>query len=927
MKLRFLLPALLSIMMNSTMAAPNTAKLEDPGIPGIQIIASDSAEFQALPYAKYAPPGAYAIKNNTNQKITGLSVLWESTNDRVGAKAGPFDGWAGVDPGQEVIVWPNGMISASGKIGEAFGTAVRGFVEYVVLDDGSVYGPAWSWEYLSEGATYRRDLFAAALKAPDVAKFVADQKTKAFDQDRWKRAGWNENIAQAMSDAINDLTQFEFQNSIDTKKKAGLAHLHRHMAIANKHVGRMARKKSNYYEATERQWSAKRAAAIAPEGINPAAWRIYSMFGLCEGPGLSSGGNPLGVRSTIYKDSACNYPPTYAMGDIAPNGMVLSTSDLAPNQTLGWSFSTWCVWASIDDDPMSVEQVKLQPNYWEYDSEYYNKLLTPDSDILPRDRIYFQQWTNFGVKGNYVNTSYSGRVMGIIEPFNLINYLPIKGLPICIASWYKPGELAFLKSIGAVAAPFAIDVLDYVNTHTSLSDLESNGIFNPRYAFGYTTENFVTTYVCQQFETSPTPRKSIRQFDTNRAPAEHILPINYSIAQAPEVTVSCSYPKVVASGGGGGDDACKAGGGNQEECCCCIAAYGTVYFCERQCFGGQEGPCTGWGVGAVNPADLTAAPRQTATQVAFNPAASRVGVERNGTGWLLDRDGTHSIQDNAHSFTPPGGRQPGDVPLSGDWAGTGRSSPGYYRPSTGQWWLDANGNNIYDDGDFHYTFGGVQPTGTPGQPGYVPGDVPVVGDWKGTGQTCIGVFRWGHTWVLDASCNGQWDGSGSYPGADIQFDFGGVVGDVPVAGRWRTPRTDPYGNKQNTAWQVGVVRCYIPPGGTQCATQPFYWIFDSQPAGAYNPDHPVGQGRTGCGISLELQASYIFAQCETPAPFPFGGLVGDNYVAGDWFGTGTYFAGVYRPTGIWLLDNGTQQNSISFGFGGLAGDRPIVGQW
>jgi len=46
-----------------------------------------------------------------------------------------------------------------------------------------------------------------------------------------------------------------------------------------------------------------------------------------------------------------------------------------------------------------------------------------------------------------------------------------------------------------------------------------------------------------------------------------------------------------------------------------------------------------------------------------------------------------------------------------------------------------------------------------------------VGDWTGTGQTRIGVFR-GGTWFLDLNGNGQWDGCevdrcvNAGPGAD-----------------------------------------------------------------------------------------------------------------------------------------------------------------
>ena len=56
-----------------------------------------------------------------------------------------------------------------------------------------------------------------------------------------------------------------------------------------------------------------------------------------------------------------------------------------------------------------------------------------------------------------------------------------------------------------------------------------------------------------------------------------------------------------------------------------------------------------------------------------------------------------------------------------------------------------------------------------------PGDIPVVGDWDGTGKDTVGVFRDG-TWTLS---NGQ-------TGAKLrttQVHFGGP-GDIPVVGDW-----------------------------------------------------------------------------------------------------------------------------------------------
>ncbi|HEU4639889.1 MAG TPA: hypothetical protein VFS84_13625, partial [Candidatus Binatia bacterium] len=60
---------------------------------------------------------------------------------------------------------------------------------------------------------------------------------------------------------------------------------------------------------------------------------------------------------------------------------------------------------------------------------------------------------------------------------------------------------------------------------------------------------------------------------------------------------------------------------------------------------------------------------------------------------------------------------PGDLPVIGDWNGTGISKIGVFRPATGEWFLDLNGNGKWDEGiDLQLSYG-------------EPGDVPVVGRW------------------------------------------------------------------------------------------------------------------------------------------------------------------------------------------------------
>jgi hypothetical protein len=112
----------------------------------------------------------------------------------------------------------------------------------------------------------------------------------------------------------------------------------------------------------------------------------------------------------------------------------------------------------------------------------------------------------------------------------------------------------------------------------------------------------------------------------------------------------------------------------------------------------------------------------------------------------------------------------GDLPVVGDWNGNGADKIGVFRPSLGQWLLDLNGNSKWDGSPKDAIlgpFGGV-------------GDLPVVGDWDGSGKTKIGVFRPSTgEWFIDINGNGIFDGCQ----VDVCRSFG-QPGDLPVVGKW-----------------------------------------------------------------------------------------------------------------------------------------------
>src|SRR5262249_41818600 len=158
-------------------------------------------------------------------------------------------------------------------------------------------------------------------------------------------------------------------------------------------------------------------------------------------------------------------------------------------------------------------------------------------------------------------------------------------------------------------------------------------------------------------------------------------------------------------------------------------------------------------------------------------------------------------------------------------------------PSTGKWYLDLNGNGVWD---------GCQVDGCLGPFGQ-QGNLPVVGDWAGTGTTQIGVFDASTGfWQLDRNGNDLWDGCT----ADLCLSSFGRRGDLPVVGHWNTT---------SGADQIGFYR-----------PSKRLWKFDLNNNGELD----------GCTADGCL------------GPF---GISGDLPVVGDWTGTGIPRIGVFSP--------------------------------
>src|SRR5256714_1609012 len=75
---------------------------------------------------------------------------------------------------------------------------------------------------------------------------------------------------------------------------------------------------------------------------------------------------------------------------------------------------------------------------------------------------------------------------------------------------------------------------------------------------------------------------------------------------------------------------------------------------------------------------------------------------------------------------------PDGIPVTGDFNGDGVTEVGIYR--RGEWFIDVNGNGVWDEGDLYAKLGSEN-------------DLPITGDWDGDGETDIRIF--GPEWATD----------------------------------------------------------------------------------------------------------------------------------------------------------------------------------
>jgi len=302
--------------------------------------------------------------------------------------------------------------------------------------------------------------------------------------------------------------------------------------------------------------------------------------------------------------------------------------------------------------------------------------------------------------------------------------------------------------------------------------------------------------------------------------------------------------------------------------------------------------------------------------VTFRPVSTRdtVGVFRpSGGAFYLDVNGNGLWDGCATDWCVGWGGDPADKVVLGDGDNTGARKIGIYRD--GMWYLDTNGNGYWDGcgTDACIAWGGM------------PEDIPVVGDWNNTGATKVGVYRNG-TWYLDKNGNGVWDGVPT----DSSITWGGRPEDIPVVGDWNNSGSTKIGIYRNGTWYLDRNGNGVLDGAAETLT----W-------GGMPEDIPVvgdwnNTGATKIGIYrngtwyLDRNGNGLW-DAATEGPIAWGGFPDDTPVLGDWNGTGSTKIGIYRD-GVWYLD--TNGNGVwdaatdsAIPWGGVPGDTPVVGRW
>jgi len=239
------------------------------------------------------------------------------------------------------------------------------------------------------------------------------------------------------------------------------------------------------------------------------------------------------------------------------------------------------------------------------------------------------------------------------------------------------------------------------------------------------------------------------------------------------------------------------------------------------------------------------------------------GSKRLGKWLLVDREGNRVDAGVAISL--------GDddaIPLVGDFNGDGIDQVAIY--VAGQWFVDLNGNGVWDEGDLWLRLGNEL-------------DRPVVGDWDGDGKADIAIF--GRQWQRDPEAIAQDPGLPS-PANKRRREF------VQTAS---SRKIDLEQNRELRNGIRGPIRADAIDHVFRYGEQP-----DTPLAGDWNGDgiDSVAIFRAGQWTLNARGDGRLTAHDETVS----FGQAGDIPIAGDWNGDGTTNLGVVRGD-VWIIDS------------------------
>ncbi len=284
-----------------------------------------------------------------------------------------------------------------------------------------------------------------------------------------------------------------------------------------------------------------------------------------------------------------------------------------------------------------------------------------------------------------------------------------------------------------------------------------------------------------------------------------------------------------------------------------------------------------------------------------------------GTGWIRDLNANRT-EDFGEAIVNIG--QQGDVPIVGKWSNAGSSRLGVYRPDTGEFLLDLNGDNTIGMGEGPFA-------------GFTTNGVPVVADFNGDGDDEVGVFLDGN-WRID------FDGNLASNGLETFFAYG-LPGDLPIVGNWNGLGAEEIGTlTPGTATLQPRFRRDL-NGNRLQDDATFAFGGANQPeqvpvVGDWNGDRRTDIGTYSSTLSqwrIDLNGNLTLEGLE--GPFIYGDARSTS-VVGDWEGDGDDDIGTFNtfgPTnpgfGQWFIDMDGSRTLTGgdgpFRFGSVGEDR------